>query len=109
MDKLQLQCKMADGLVVRSKVQRLNDARDVTAQAWRKSSMAQAPIAIDFKPGAIKRLVAKNFMCHELLEMPFSPRVNIITGVNGSGKSAVLQAIVLGLGINVARVKPHVR
>ena len=29
-----------------------------------------------------------------------NPRVNLITGANGSGKSSILQAIVIGLGNN---------
>ncbi len=53
----------------------------------------------EFKDGSIKKLVVNNFMVHQRLELDFGPRVNMITGVNGSGKSALLQAIVLALGM----------
>jgi recombinational DNA repair ATPase RecF len=32
------------------------------------------------------------------LNLEFGPRVNLLTGANGSGKSSVLQAIVIALG-----------
>ena len=37
-------------------------------------------------------------MVHQKLELEFGPNVNIITGANGSGKSAILQGIVIALG-----------
>jgi chromosome segregation ATPase len=37
-------------------------------------------------------------MCHELMEVEFGKNVNFIVGENGSGKSAVLTSIILGLG-----------
>lgn len=39
-----------------------------------------------------------NFMCHENFTINFHPRVNFLVGRNGSGKSAILAALVLGLG-----------
>ena len=39
-------------------------------------------------------------MTHGFLEIHPNARVNLITGVNGSGKSSILQAIVIGLGKN---------
>lgn len=41
-----------------------------------------------------------NFMCHSNLAVEFHSRVNFLVGSNGSGKSAVLAALVLGLGGN---------
>lgn len=37
-------------------------------------------------------------MCHSNLVIDFHSRVNFLVGSNGSGKSAVLAALVLGLG-----------
>lgn len=45
-----------------------------------------------------KRIFLKNFMCHEELNVHFNPRINFVSGRNGSGKSAVLLGLALGLG-----------
>lgn len=37
-------------------------------------------------------------MCHSLLEVVFEKNVTVVTGRNGSGKSAILTALVVGLG-----------
>lgn len=48
--------------------------------------------------GKIKRMFLKNFMCHDAMEVEFNQKVNFIVGANGSGKSAILTALVVGLG-----------
>ncbi|KAM6961221.1 structural maintenance of chromosomes protein 6 [Aplochiton taeniatus] len=49
--------------------------------------------------GVIESITIKNFMCHHLLgPFQFGPNVNFIVGNNGSGKSAILTALVVGLG-----------
>uniref|UniRef100_A0A0C9RF88 Smc6_2 protein n=1 Tax=Fopius arisanus TaxID=64838 RepID=A0A0C9RF88_9HYME len=48
--------------------------------------------------GRIKKLVLRNFFCHDHLVMEFNKNVNFIVGRNGSGKSAILTAITIGLG-----------
>lgn len=53
-------------------------------------------------PGFIKRVQLRNFMCHEHFELELGPRLNFIVGNNGSGKSAVLTAITIGLGAKAA-------
>lgn len=48
--------------------------------------------------GYIKKVTLRNFMCHEHFELQLGPRLNFIVGNNGSGKSAILTAITIGLG-----------
>ena len=49
-------------------------------------------------PGTIKRVRMRNFMCHQ--DFTFEPNrsMTFLCGANGSGKSAVLAAVVFGLG-----------
>lgn len=37
-------------------------------------------------------------MCHSLLDVDLTNNVNVIIGQNGSGKSAILTALIVGLG-----------
>ncbi|XP_048842118.1 structural maintenance of chromosomes protein 6-like isoform X2 [Brienomyrus brachyistius] len=49
--------------------------------------------------GIVEVIFLKNFMCHSLLgPFAFGPNVNFVIGNNGSGKSAVLTALIVGLG-----------
>lgn len=50
------------------------------------------------RAGYIRRLVLKNFMCHDHFELDFGPQMNFIVGRNGSGKSAILSGLSVGLG-----------
>ncbi|KAA8913808.1 hypothetical protein TRICI_003116 [Trichomonascus ciferrii] len=50
------------------------------------------------RAGYIKRIDMVNFMCHDNLTIEFGPRMNFITGKNGSGKSTVLTALTTCLG-----------
>lgn len=48
--------------------------------------------------GIIDAIEMIQFMCHPRLSFKFGPQINFIIGHNGSGKSAVLTAITIGLG-----------
>lgn len=50
------------------------------------------------KAGVIEKIVLKNFMCHDFFELELGPQLNFIIGRNGSGKSAILTGISVGLG-----------
>lgn len=46
----------------------------------------------------IKNITLDNFKCFEHLEMDFHPSMNLIVGINGTGKSSVLEALRILLG-----------
>lgn len=48
--------------------------------------------------GIIEKIILRNFMCHDNFELNLGPRINIIIGSNGSGKSAILTGLLVGLG-----------
>ena len=48
--------------------------------------------------GILVSVAIENFMCHKNYVFNLGPRINFICGKNGSGKSAILTAIVLCLG-----------
>ncbi|XP_071651386.1 structural maintenance of chromosomes protein 6-like isoform X2 [Temnothorax longispinosus] len=51
-----------------------------------------------YRVGKVKRIRLLNFMCHDALELTLNENVNFIVGLNGSGKSAILTALTVGLG-----------
>ncbi len=46
-----------------------------------------------------------NFMCHANLKIDFGQRINFIVGQNGSGKSAILTALMVCLGASVGKTQ----
>nr|QNH68115.1 structural maintenance of chromosomes protein 6 [Brachionus koreanus] len=50
------------------------------------------------RPGVIEQVRLSNFKCHSELSFNLHPYINFILGRNGSGKSAVMDAIILCLG-----------
>ena len=54
---------------------------------------------IRYANGAITYIHLSNFMGHKEFKWRPDPKINFITGEIGTGKSAILQAINIGLGI----------
>ena len=46
----------------------------------------------------IKSLMLKNFKCFEELEVGFHPNLSVMVGVNGSGKTSILEGAAIALG-----------
>ncbi|NXC95862.1 SMC6 protein, partial [Certhia familiaris] len=60
------------------------------------SASSQSP---DGEVGIIESIQLKNFMCHSNLgPFQFGSNLNFVVGANGSGKSSVLTALIVGLG-----------
>lgn len=51
-----------------------------------------------YKPGNIIKVTVTNFTTYSYAEFSLSPRLNMIIGPNGTGKSTLVSAICLGLG-----------
>uniref|UniRef100_A0A673AXA0 Structural maintenance of chromosomes protein 6 n=1 Tax=Sphaeramia orbicularis TaxID=375764 RepID=A0A673AXA0_9TELE len=61
----------------------------------------QCASKVESDAGIVESITLKNFMCHSHLgPFTFGPNVNFIVGNNGSGKSAVLTALIVTLGGN---------
>lgn len=53
-----------------------------------------------YKAGSIRKIEVKNFVTYSHVEMIPGPHLNMIIGPNGTGKSTMVAAIILGLGGN---------
>lgn len=64
----------------------------------RKSGVRKDPKQVEICSGKILYIHVKNFMCHGNLRVNLNKHANIIVGHNGSGKSAIFTALIIGLG-----------
>lgn len=48
--------------------------------------------------GILEHVILERFMNHEYFDYQLGPNVNIVNGANGSGKSAIVAALQIGLG-----------
>ncbi|RZB38652.1 structural maintenance of chromosomes protein 5 [Asbolus verrucosus] len=53
-----------------------------------------------FKLGSIRKIEVKNFVTYSYAELYPGPNLNMLIGPNGTGKSTIVAAIILGLGGN---------
>ncbi|CAG7927871.1 unnamed protein product [Penicillium olsonii] len=63
-----------------------------------KYSHQMDEVNVPAEHGILERVECYNFMCHDHFNVELGPLINFIVGKNGSGKSAILTAIVLCLG-----------
>ena len=68
----------------------------------KRAKKAKAPVrsgsAQAHENGVIRSIILTNFMNHKHLKVDFDPHVNFIVGKNGSGKSAIVNALIAGFG-----------
>ncbi|KAG7461051.1 hypothetical protein MATL_G00205940 [Megalops atlanticus] len=74
------------------------DSEDIVGPS-QPNLVADTSLKTSGEVGIIESISLKNFMCHSLLgPFPFGDNVNFVIGNNGSGKSAILTALIVGLG-----------
>ena len=71
---------------------------DVAAPAAKRSKHSPRHDEEAYVPGAIMRVEMHNFMTHRDVVFEPGPRLNVILGPNGTGKSAFVCAVCIGLG-----------
>ena len=75
-----------------------SDSGEEAVNSLARRIMAKAGRGTSQLAGVIVRVTMENFMCHQNVSCELNPRVSFITGKNGSGKSAILTAIVVCFG-----------
>lgn len=73
-----------------------NNGRQPTQLNGRRSD--NEPDADGYKPGAIVRIKVTDFVTYTSAEFFPGPKLNMVIGPNGTGKSTLVCAICLGLG-----------
>ena len=64
----------------------------------REDQRPQPNLELQEKLGSLESVHLINFMCHDNFSIDFGPQVNFVIGRNGSGKSAIMAALMLGFG-----------
>lgn len=75
--------------------------RKVTAEEVPQDDVSLLPgfeLEGEAEVGIVEKISLTNFMCHKKLEVSPGANVNFIIGRNGSGKSAILTGLIVGLG-----------
>ncbi|KAI7834371.1 hypothetical protein BX661DRAFT_177093 [Kickxella alabastrina] len=73
-------------------------SRNKTGVTRLRGKQAQGSQAGGPEIGIVECVELVDFMCHEKASVKLCPKVNFITGQNGSGKSAILTALIIALG-----------
>ncbi|XP_019745400.1 structural maintenance of chromosomes protein 6 [Hippocampus comes] len=67
----------------------------------RRCTQEQSVGEVPSDAGIVESITLKNFMCHSFLgPITFGSNINFVVGRNGSGKSAILTALIVSLGGN---------
>lgn len=59
----------------------------------------------------LNKISLKNFKCYKDIEISFHPKMNVFVGINGTGKSSILEAIRISIGslfLNVDKYKDKI-
>lgn len=76
----------------------------MVAKTERKGAETKPPTHFPGVAGAFVRVTMHNFMCHANAKVELGPRINYVTGENGSGKSAILTALAVALGAKMKSI-----
>nr|CAD7586499.1 unnamed protein product [Timema genevievae] len=83
---------------VESQAYHTQSIREPESRVLSTSQQLSCSQRIKSRAGTIEKVFMRNFMCHDSLEVDLNKNVNFIIGRNGSGKSAILTAVVVALG-----------
>jgi len=78
------------------------DDQQQEQQAEMSQSQGSELVPDQAEVGIVERISLTNFMCHSRLEVTLGSNVNFVIGRNGSGKSAILTGLIVGLGGNAS-------
>ena len=78
---------------------KINKNHDYSKKKKCLHNIKQKADVIRYGNGAITYIHLSDFMGHKEFKWRPDPKINFITGDNGAGKSAILQAMNIGLGI----------
>lgn len=87
-----------------TRARRARALETMASNAERKRAETKLPGHFPGVAGAFVRVTMHNFMCHANAKVDLGPRINYITGENGSGKSAILTALAVALGAKMKSI-----